>query len=169
MKIESHGVNHATFSDDMRFRYRLTREFGRISTLVFCMLNPSTATAEENDPTIRRCIGYARLWGFGRLIVVNAYAYRSTDPHAMFALEQQGKDIVGPHNDEAIKLAAAEARAFDGFVVAAWGRHTSAARAARIAKLVGELRCLGINRDGSPVHPLYQPASAKPQPWRTAA
>lgn len=159
----------AVFSSDLRLRYWLTREFGTITTLVFCMLNPSTANEEEDDPTIRRCISYAKLWGFGRLIVVNAYAYRSTDPKVMFALQRNNYDIVGSWNDEAIRLAAEEARAFDGFVVAGWGRHVPEERAARIVDLVGEVYCLKTNKDGSPVHPLYQPSAARPQLWRKAS
>lgn len=88
----------AIFSPCSRYRYRLERDLGAIGShhdsVAFIMLNPSTADAERDDPTIRRCIGYARLWGYRRLIVGNAYAWRSTDPAGLWT----APDPVGPDN-----------------------------------------------------------------------
>ena len=76
-------VSWAHFSDDRLHRYDLHRRVGESDKIVtFVMLNPSTADEVNNDPTVKRCIEYARGWGFGRLIVVNIFAYRSTAPGA---------------------------------------------------------------------------------------
>lgn len=86
----------AVFSPCQRYRYWLERRFSEgDGTAVFVMLNPSTATAETNDPTIRRCIGFARSWGCDYLVVVNIFAFRATDPKVMKA----EADPVGSDND----------------------------------------------------------------------
>lgn len=116
------------------------------------MLNPSTADAERNDPTVARCINYARSWGYDGLTVLNIFAYRSTDPKALYEVQ----DPVGPWNDAAIKDAA---KGLD--VCCAWGEHGNlfergrqvAAMLRAIARRVG---CLTVNKGGQPAHPLYQ-------------
>lgn len=91
----------ATFSGCGRYRYRLTRELngalfaGSGRAITFIMLNPSTADANADDPTIRRCKGFARGWGYGRLIIVNLFAFRATDPRDMWKAHEGGVDIVG--------------------------------------------------------------------------
>ncbi len=144
----------ATFSACRRYRYRLWRSWGnREHRVVFVMLNPSTADESTNDPTIRKCIGFAKRWGFGALDVVNLFAWRSTDPRGLL----ETVDAVGPDNDEAI----ADAIGAAGLVVLAWGKHPPVSKmiAARLASMwypLGhrQVGTLGRNSDGSPRHPL---------------
>lgn len=144
---------HAVFSDCGNFRYRLWREWGLGSPLLFVMLNPSTADAFTVDPTIRRCIGFARRWGAGGITVVNLYGLRSTDPRAL----NVHPDPVGPDNDAVI----GRVLSGDGIarVVAAWGAHGRADRVATVRALAAgagvSLACLGRTKGCSPRHPLY--------------
>jgi hypothetical protein len=181
----------AVFSSDGVYRYWLTRE-PTVSanhavimpiTCAFVMLNPSTADADHDDNTIRKCKKYTRLWGFHRTVIVNVFGFRSTDPKKMWWAWSQGwKDhgrIVGPDNDHYITKAVQEARLSGGRVVAAWGSGAGAGkklerayfreRCAAVCKLIGgELTCLKENNDGTPAHPLYQPDDAEPMRWRGA-
>lgn len=112
----------AQFSGCGRYRYRLTRELGGKLTITFVMLNPSTADGTADNPTIRRCKGFARDWGYGRLVIVNLYAFRATKPNDMWRLvthAEHGEGIrsemmhmVGEDNDSAIVRAVCEARGF---------------------------------------------------------
>lgn len=153
----------ARFSPCGVYRYRLTREIaGGIGACTFVMLNPSTATAEVDDPTIRRCIGFARSWGFGRLVVVNLFALRSTDPAALSAHAEP----IGPDNDAAIVEASLEATR----VICAWGAHGSLrGRDAHVARLLLDrdvpLHALAVTKYGAPGHPLYLPKDARPARW----
>ena len=147
----------AHFSECGGFRYLLTREFGGESTCLFVMLNSSTADAEQNDPTIRRCISFAKRDGFGRLEVVNLYAFRSPLPSVLFA----AADPVGPDNDREIEAALDRADS----VVVAWGNH---AEQERVNKVVGLIKrsgkvsnCFGLTKLGQPRHPLYLKADAE--------
>ena len=143
---------------DGRYRYRLWRTWDRSRfPAVFCCLNPSTATAFEDDPTVRRLVGFAKAWDRGGIVLVNLYALRATDPAELAKAE----DPVGSSNDQAIRdIDAVE-------VVAAWGSHPMAAkRAAAVAALIkAPLVCLGTNKDGMPRHPLYLPYTAARVPW----
>jgi len=141
------------------YRYRLWRRWGDGPAALFVMLNPSTADDTRDDPTIRRCIGFARRWRFGGLEVVNLYALRATRPRDLLAAAAP----VGPDNDDHLRDAAARA----GAIVVAWGRHGRPDRAARVAALLGaaRLQCLGVNQDRSPRHPLYVPAAARRRRW----
>ena len=147
----------ALLSDCGQYRYTLTREWdeGR-PALTFIMLNPSTADATLDDPTIRRCIGFARDRGFGGLRVLNLFAFRATDPAHMKAAQ----DPVGPDNDIHLIAALTAAAAANAPVIAAWGTHGAHnGRAAEVRELAlqygVELMCLGATRDGHPRHPLY--------------
>src|SRR5262245_13227298 len=96
-----------------RYRYALTRTWGDPKKVVcWVMLNPSTADADQDDPTIRRCLGFSRAWGAGGLVVVNLFALRATDPDQL----RIAADPVGPDNDSHLSTAA-----FGRLVVAAWG------------------------------------------------
>jgi hypothetical protein len=155
----------ATFSPCRTYRYTLTRS-ARIrhamkSTAVFCMLNPSTADETQDDPTIRRCRGYADAWDCNGVTILNVYAYRSTDPKAL----RQVADPVGVDNNYWLAKVAAEA----GDIVCAWGKHADRIRVITVADILrragARLWCLGTNKDGSPVHPLYQPRDAQLISW----
>ena len=148
----------AMFSTCTRYRYLLTRRWAPGGTSVlFLMLNPSTADATLDDPTIRRCLCFARSWGHSSLVVANIFAWRSTDPRALGG----SSDPIGPENDSVILAAAREA----SVTICAWGKrgalHGRAAEVITTLRAHGiDLRALKLNGDGSPVHPLYQPASA---------
>jgi hypothetical protein len=156
----------ATLSDCGTYRYTLSRiwqENHPPDICCFVMLNPSTADAQLDDPTIRRCIGYAKEWGYDGLWVRNLFAYRATQPKDMLAASKRGVDIRGGFRaDEALEQVR-EAK----LIVAAWGRYPCKSRAAQFLDMMGDRQvwCLGKNQDGSPVHPLYQPADAPLMGW----
>lgn len=151
----------AVLSDCGRYRYELTREWtGSLPALTFIMLNPSTADATSDDPTIRRCIGFAQTRGFGGLRVLNIFAFRATDPKAMKA----APNPVGPDNDAFLRDALIIALTEGSPVIAAWGVHGNhMSRETAVRALAEEcgvrLMCLGITKNGHPRHPLYVPAS----------
>lgn len=158
----------ADFDESRTYRYLLHRSWGSGSkTALWIMLNPSTADERVLDPTLRRCQGYSIAWGFDGFEVCNLFAYRSTDPNAMWRQHQGGLDIVGPDNDLAILDSANHASR----IIVGWGRHRVIQQRARdvLALLAHhELWCLGANGDGSPKHPLYLAKTAKPQRFATA-
>jgi hypothetical protein len=127
---------------------------------VFVLLNPSVADERKNDPTITRCVGFARSWGGSRLDVVNLYAWCATDPDDL----RQAIDPVGPGNDATIKLVVAGA----DLVMCAWGSQCwDPTRIAAVRAIAGpEARALKINADGSPGHPLYIAKSTLPTTWK---
>lgn len=142
----------ATFDDTGRYRYRLWRHWGPDpARVLWVMLNPSTADASILDPTIRRCVGYSRAWGFHGLEVVNLFALRSTDPATLYA----ALDPVGRGNDAAI-IDAAFTPTTD-LVVCAWGAHGALLDRGRSVRnlLPRNTVCLGRTRAGHPKHPLY--------------
>jgi hypothetical protein len=150
------------------YRYSLTRTWEPASgRACFCLLNPSTADATRDDPTLRRCLGYARRWGFGSVEVVNIFALRATDPHEL----RRARDPIGPRNDAAIRRAARRA----ALVVAGWGAHGAlldrgdAVRAilARLADT--DIVTLGLTKHAHPRHPLYARADAEPIPFPSVA
>ncbi|MCA0873609.1 DUF1643 domain-containing protein [Seohaeicola saemankumensis] len=153
----------AVYSDCERYRYSLTRIWdpaGRKA--LFVMLNPSTATEVQNDPTVERCERRARALGFGAFCVTNIFAWRDTDPRKMRA----AKDPVGPENDAAILTGADWADQ----VIAAWGTHGAhlnrgAAVEALLRGTGSELFHLGLSKAGHPKHPLYIAYTQKPEPW----
>lgn len=158
--IASNFPNTARISTRRRYRYTLTREFGGSSTCLFIMLNPSKADAVQDDPTIRRCIGFARREGFGRMEVVNLYAFRSRSPSTLFA----APDPVGPDNTGEIRKAVGRA----DLVIVAWGNSArtdpSANRTGEVMDLIERsgkpVKCFGLTGQGQPRHPLYLPSGA---------
>lgn len=158
---------HATIVGE--YRYWLERHWEVDSHgkdfLNFVMLNPSTADGLVDDHTIRKCIGFAKRWGFGGMHVVNLFALRSTDPKALY----KHPDPVGPDN-----AAFLEAGLFSGpLTIVAWGGHGSlhgraAAFMAQVAAMSSppRIEALRINDDGSPGHPLYIPYDTKPVPFK---
>jgi hypothetical protein len=145
----------AVISSDEIYRYRLSRywEFKK-PALTFVMLNPSTADGEEDDPTIRRCVGFAYRMGYGGLMVCNLYALRATRPETLW----HAVDPVGPENDRHLELAFRIAANATAPVVAAWGAHAKRQRVLEVLALPGALavlHCLGVTKEGMPRHPLY--------------
>jgi hypothetical protein len=158
------AIRGADITPDGLYRYRLWRQWHASPTraCLFIMLNPSTADGIEDDPTIRRCVDFARGWGFGRLDVVNLYALRATDPAAL----RKVADPIGPLNDQRILEAAATADQ----IVAAWGVFgDTRVRANYVRELLVSrgrtVYCLGVTNDGCPRHPLYLPRLTKTQLW----
>lgn len=152
----------ATISPCGRYRYTLGRSLGVFGSgaVLFVMLNPSTADAEADDPTIRRCMGFARAWGFNRLLVGNLYAYRATLPADLRRVE----DAIGPDNDRHLQELCGEVRK----IICAWGANADRDRAGRVRTMLGlnhDLHHLGLTREGQPKHPLYLRADTEPQAW----
>jgi hypothetical protein len=164
------------------YRYLLWRDlpqpqlFGEPTAtfrLLFAMLNPSTADGEVNDPTIRRCAGFAAREAATSFAVVNLFAWRATDPAELVCVHDLGNDIVGPDNDETIRTAAAQADQ----IVVAWGG-LGQRWSVRVAEVVGLLEvdplspvprplyAFGVTGHGEPKHPLYLPNVAPLTPWR---
>jgi hypothetical protein len=143
----------AWISEDHRYRYSLTRTWDEGGPLVnVILLNPSTADASVDDPTIRRVVNFAQQAGFHGVEITNLFALRSTDPKLL----RQVDDPVGPSNDLAIEMAATKS----GYAWAAWGTHGKFAhRAERVLDLLHQAKvdlwCLGITKEGYPCHPLY--------------
>jgi hypothetical protein len=120
-------------------------------------LNPSTADEVRNDPTVARCVNYARRWGLGGLIMMNAFAVRGTNPRVL----REVPDPVGPDNDFWLSRMAREA----SLIVAAWGNHGLwLERQTKVLSLIDrEVYCLGVTKQGAPRHPLYLRKDAEPR------
>jgi hypothetical protein len=155
----------ATISDDAIYRYDLTRQWGPGPWLAWIMLNPSTADGDKDDPTIRRCMGFSRRDGYGGLVVLNLFAFRSPKPERLL----RAKEPQGPENGATLN------RWLDdpliSGVVFAWGGWIEGSLARRKVSLVvrntlSTVRasshrpvCLGTTTKGAPRHPLYVPAT----------
>jgi len=187
--VDSDGLepeNGADLSECGLYRYRLWRVWdAKLPLCTWIMLNPSTADASEDDPTIRKCIGFSKRWGQGGIQVVNLYAYRATDPKELKAAHARGVDVIGPENDEAIAGALRRLERFSGRVVVAWGgkcrsprRGLMPDRAALglMRAVMAESRphdadrilCLKRGASGFPWHPLYMPYDTIPMPYGNA-
>lgn len=154
----------ALFSADGRCRFTLTREWGPGILVCFIGLNPSTATADTDDPTIRRCIAFAKREGGGRLFMQNLFGWRSTDPAALIG----APGIVGePPEELGVRADTAD------LIICAWGAiHKSLRwRADQVSDMLPgdpRLRCLGRTKGGDPRHPLYVRGDAPLMPWPAA-
>ena len=157
------GNRSAEISECGTYRYSLRRQWAEGYQVLFVMLNPSTADALAGDPTIRRCVGFAKSWGFSQLAVANLFALRSTDPHVLMRCGDI--DPVGPRNDEAIIGLAEEST----MIVAAWGNHgIFLGRSKEVRRILGATSCLyhlGLTKSGQPRHPLYLPGDTQPGWW----
>ena len=147
------------------YRYLLWREWNNYNkTVSFIMLNPSRADAQTNDPTITRCINFAKLWGYGRLEVVNLFAYRTPHP----SLLKQAAEAIGRDNDRYIL----ESVEKSDRVILAWGNHGLWRKqdlyTLDLLKKYTNLYSLGITKQGCPRHPLYLRSTIKPQIYGTA-
>lgn len=131
-------------------------------TILWVMFNPSTATALQKDNTVKKVTEFTRRWGFGRFLVGNLYAHRGTDPKELVRLTREGKNIVGPRNDEALERMARQASR----IVVAWGGLGSLSKLLKaqerqasvlhMLRRYGDIYSLTVNNDGSPAHPLFQ-------------
>ena len=161
--VKGDAPSTAVYSDCEKYRYSLTRVWEPSGTRVnFVMLNPSTATEVQNDPTVERCERRARTLGYGGFAVTNIFAWRDTDPKAMRA----AADPVGPANDDTIL----ERARWANDVIAAWGTHGEhLGRGVAVATLLADCERpvfhLGLSKAGHPRHPLYLPYAQNPEPW----
>jgi hypothetical protein len=126
------------------------------------MLNPSTADADTDDPTIGRCTAFTRAWGHPGFAVYNLYALRATNPNRLWT----HTDPVGPDNDQHLQAVAGAP-----LVVCAWGNHGARDNrgtqvAATLTALGATLSCLKVTASGQPWHPLYTPATLTPMPYQ---
>ena len=163
----------AVISPCGRYRYWLERQFDIISDLpmVMVMLNPSTADETKDDPTIRRCLGFAKAAGCGRLIVVNLFALRATDPRQLW--RDGVKDPIGEENDDYIRRACQSAfscHGEPGAIVAAWGGHGNYMQRGEAVRGIIESEgrnplVLRLTKGGQPAHPLYLPGRLTPIRW----
>ena len=148
----------AIFSDCRQYRYTLHRRIGLESEICnFIMLNPSTADEEKSDPTVTRCISFAKRWGYGILCVTNIFALRSTDPSILPSC----LDPVGPDNNHWIDAMARQADK----VIVAWGNWGATnGRSLEIRHMLADvpLYYLTLTNQGEPGHPLYLPSSTIP-------
>lgn len=159
-------ITGANISACQKYRYALWRIWDDIApVMAFTMLNPSTADAAADDATIRKCMKYAQREKHGGIHVTNVFAYRATDPKELRCVE----DPVGPENYE--YLMSAKRLPARVTVVAAWGNPVGGRRLslfyaqARAAVLAQRAKCLGMNKDGSPKHPLYVRDNEPLVPW----
>jgi hypothetical protein len=130
--------------------------------VLFVMLNPSTADHERDDPTIRRCIGFAASWGYGALAVGNLFAFRTPFPAQL----KRAACPVGRANDRWLERLAAESSR----VIAAWGNEGSfLGRDTQVRNFLKPLHAFALTQQGQPRHPLYLPGGAKPALWRREA
>lgn len=161
--IKGDAPSTAIYSDCERYRYSLTRVWDpKGPKALFVMLNPSTATEVQNDPTVERCERRARALGFGSFCVTNIFAWRDTDPRKMRA----ASDPIGPENDKTIL----EFSEWADRIICAWGTHGAhLKRGPQVELLLRKTRRplhhLGLSKAGHPKHPLYIAYSEQPQVW----
>lgn len=166
--MDAETLAGAILSPCKRFRFELRRRVSLDPGVVcWVMLNPSTADAETNDPTIRRCIDFTRRWGYGELVVVNLYPLRSPKPAdalRYYAEPPFGADYF--ENRSYVERAAERA----DLVVAAWGSHGERGAGdywrERLNELRDDVKCLGLTAWGQPRHPLYVKADTPLEDFR---
>lgn len=147
-----------------KYRYSLKRRWHAAQPSVnFVMLNPSTADATIDDPTVRKCIVYAKAWGYGGIVVTNLFALRATDPREL----KRTPFPVGERNNDHLYTEALNA----GLVVCAWGNHGDYQfRCDDVGTMLHRHgvvpHALRVTKKGQPEHPLYLPGDLKPQPYQ---
>jgi hypothetical protein len=163
----------ALISQCGKYRYSLTRDwYEGDGEVVFVLLNPSTADHYQDDPTVRRCIGFAKSWGKSSLKIVNLFAFRSVQPTALLQCE----DAIGPENDHHIVAACRKAvttgtEKNSPSIICAWGNHGKLFdRSTQTRKLLVGLNpsCFGLTAKKQPRHPLYLSATTTVEPMPTA-
>ena len=167
LDVPDHVVSEAIYSPCRQYRYILHRRWGLGEpdrALMFLMLNPSTATEDVDDPTVRKCRNYANRWGYRHLIVGNIMAYRATDPGRLRAID----DPIGPDNHQYLRETII---AYQPLVICAWGCppqqlvHVEHLTIDLLRELGVQPCVLRLNTAGSPGHPLYLAMDTTPQPW----
>jgi hypothetical protein len=149
--------SHAIFSEDRVYRYMLSRKLASHGKVVaFICLNPSIADEKTDDPTVKRCINFAKSWGASSLIIGNLFAFRSTDPNRL----KITADPIGPENDSWLHKIVYQS----DLVIAAWGNNGNLNGRANIVKdlFKDKLHVLRLTKHGLPYHPLYLPGDLKP-------
>lgn len=163
------------------FRYELQRDVDTLrgamvsmdgqldgKVVAFFGINPSTADAIDNDPTVRRWIGFCHLWGATRFIVGNAFAFRSKN----VKLLREQHDPIGPENDDHLHRIASQA----DMLVPCWGARNKLPRELQprldyvldLLRSTGKpLMCFGTTPAGDPLHPLYLPYTTELRPLQT--
>lgn len=154
---------NARFSRCRRYRYSLERSWNSgEGTVLFIGLNPSTADHRNDDPTIRRCVGFAQDWGYQRMEIVNLFAFRATLPRDLKA----AADPIGPANDRWIRAA----HRLADLTVACWGNDGDfLGRADSVLRKLQPLHCIQQNRSSQPAHPLYLKASLQPRRFQAGS
>ncbi len=164
-------IREAMISKDGAYRYTLRRIWGdREKFVTWVMLNPSTADAEKDDPTIRRCIDYSKTWGYGALTVVNLFPLRTPEPKVLLAAL---KDAPEPDDVRRINTGVLESETVfnnPGLVICAWGvnggfRNRAKQTVGHLIEMGAQLSTLKLTEDRHPSHPLYLPKTLKPTPW----
>lgn len=166
--ITQSQIASAVFSEDRAYRYTLSRCWGdwfsggKPGYVAFCCLNPSTADETVDDPTIRRCVGFSKAWGYSGFVMVNLFAIRATDPKVML----KHPEPVGSENDKWICDIAKSA----ALIICAWGNHGGhKGRCYKVQRMLMQkhgltLMRLGLTNTGFPKHPLYIAGNTIPQP-----
>lgn len=151
----------ALISDDEFYRYKLWRIWDEsLPCVLFIGLNPSTADANIDDPTIRKCIALTKNWGYGGFYMGNLFGFRSTKPENLIS----ASDPIGKCNDTALNEMAQKAE----IIVAAWGNKGRLFnRDKEIIRQFPQLHCLKITKENQPIHPLYQRNDANLLNYRT--
>ena len=158
MSQNNSAESTATFSDCGRYRYLLQRQWDKGAVCLFVGLNPSTATAGNDDATVRRCAALAKTWGFSGITMANLFAVRCRHPQIL----STHRDPIGPENDRFLLPTIKQADR----VVAMWGNHglkpyaLPTRRDQYILSLRDDWQCLGITKHGAPRHPLYVASSS---------
>lgn len=147
---------HAVISPCGRYRYQLLREWDtKMPVVLFIMLNPSKADADNDDPTIRRCIDFAQRWGFGGLMVGNLWAYRATDPKELKNNPETSPtgDWLREINERHVDIMAAQCE----LVIFAWGvnKYATDSRVKTFVDKHPTAKAITISKHGKPVHPLF--------------
>ncbi|WP_375750018.1 DUF1643 domain-containing protein [Vibrio sp. HN007] len=143
-------IKSAVLSECRKYRYELWRTWDDAKPYaMFIGLNPSTADEIEDDPTIRRCINFAKDWGYGGLCMTNLFAFRATQPEHM----KKAKDPVGVRNNDTLLSLSRDA----GVIVAAWGNDGSfLSRSSKVKAILQNLAALKVNKSGEPAYPIYK-------------
>jgi hypothetical protein len=156
-------VEDASYSDDGMYRWWFSRRWALGPTVCWVGLHPGTGDADGTPrPTLARMTAWSRRWGFGALIVVNLFAYRTTDPKLLKRASRAGIDVVGRRTDASIQAAIVEAER----TVAAWGSHGRfRGRGREVSATIPYATCLGTTRTGEPRHPLFVRNDAELLPY----